>query len=63
MSQHKENTLSMFDPALIKPAVADAFTKLSPRQQWRNPVMFVVFCGSILTSLALIPAAQGKEHD
>ena len=60
MSQHKENTLSMFDPALIKPAVADAFTKLSPRQQWRNPVMFVVFCGSILTSLALIPAAQGK---
>jgi len=32
------------------PAIADAFRKLSPRQQFRNPVMFVVFVCSILTT-------------
>jgi K+-transporting ATPase ATPase B chain len=35
---------------LIVPAIADAFRKLSPRQQFRNPVMFVVFVCSILTT-------------
>jgi K+-transporting ATPase ATPase B chain len=42
--------LSMFDPALLRPALADAFRKLSPRVQWRNPVMFVVYVGSALTT-------------
>ena len=37
-----DKTLSLFDPALIRPAVVGAFTKLDPRVQWRNPVMFVV---------------------
>ncbi len=41
----------MLDPALLKPALAAAFAKLNPRVQWRNPVMFVVFIGSILTTL------------
>ena len=50
-------TFSLFDPALIKPAIADSFRKLDPRVQWRNPVMFVVFIGSILTTLASIPGA------
>ncbi|MBV8047719.1 MAG: potassium-transporting ATPase subunit KdpB [Paludibacterium sp.] len=58
MSQSKR--LSMFDPTLVKPALIDSFKKLTPRNQWRNPVMFVVFVGSILTTLLLIPAAQGK---
>jgi len=35
---------------LIGPAIAAAFRKLSPRQQFRNPVMFVVFVCSILTT-------------
>jgi K+-transporting ATPase ATPase B chain len=43
-------TLTLFDPALIKPAVADAFRKLDPRVQWRNPVMFVVYIGSAFTT-------------
>ena len=42
--------LSFLDPALVKPAIAAAFAKLDPRVQWRNPVMFVVYVGSILTS-------------
>ncbi|TDR81386.1 potassium-transporting ATPase subunit KdpB [Paludibacterium purpuratum] len=59
MSQTIKN-MSMFDPSLVKPALIDSFRKLSPRNQWRNPVMFVVFIGSILTTLLLIPAMQGK---
>ncbi|MDE2613923.1 MAG: potassium-transporting ATPase subunit KdpB [Burkholderiales bacterium] len=43
-------TLTLFDPALMKPAVADAFRKLDPRVQWRNPVMFVVYVGSAFTT-------------
>ncbi len=43
-------TLTMFDPQLIRPALLDALKKLDPRVQWRNPVMFVVYVGSLLTS-------------
>jgi K+-transporting ATPase ATPase B chain len=43
-------SLSLFDPALVRPAVAQAFRKLDPRVQWRNPVMFVVFVGSAFTT-------------
>ena len=49
----------LLDPALLKPAVIAAFAKLSPRVQWRNPVMFVVYIGSILTTLLGLQALQG----
>ena len=52
-------TFSLFDPTLLKPAVADAFRKLNPRVQWRNPVMFVVYVGSILTTLLWVDALGG----
>jgi K+-transporting ATPase ATPase B chain len=42
---------SLFDPALVRPAIGHAFVKLDPRIQWRNPVMFVVYVGSILTTV------------
>jgi K+-transporting ATPase ATPase B chain len=47
-AKHK---LSMFDRSLLWPALVDACRKLDPRTQWRNPVMFVVYIGSILTTL------------
>ncbi|MBY0464398.1 MAG: HAD-IC family P-type ATPase, partial [Burkholderiales bacterium] len=43
-------TLSLFDPVLIKPAIGQAFLKLSPAVQWRNPVMFVVYVGAAYTT-------------
>ena len=51
---------SLFDPALVKPAVVSAFGKLDPRVQWRNPVMFVVYVGSILTTLLWAQALGGQ---
>jgi len=55
----KTTTLKLLDVALLKPAVLASFTKLSPRVQWRNPVMFVVYLGSIVTTLLGLQAQQG----
>ena len=52
-------SLALFDPALVEPAITAAFSKLSPRVQWRNPVMFVVYAGAILTTLLWLQALQG----
>jgi len=48
-----------FDRELILNAVADSFRKLSPRLQFRNPVMFVVFVCSVLTTLLWVQALAG----
>ncbi|MBF0620108.1 MAG: potassium-transporting ATPase subunit KdpB [Candidatus Omnitrophica bacterium] len=50
---------SLFDPAIIGPAIADSFRKLDPRHQIKNPVMFVVLIGSILTSALYVQALFG----
>ncbi len=52
-------TLALFDPTLVKPAIVDSFKKLDPRLQWRNPVMFVVYVGSILTTVLWAQALGG----
>ena len=41
---------SMFERALLNSAIVDALRKLDPRVQWHNPVMFVVYLGSLLTT-------------
>ncbi|WP_374319493.1 potassium-transporting ATPase subunit KdpB [Aquabacterium sp.] len=46
----------LYDTQLLRPAVVDAFKKLDPRVQWRNPVMFVVYVGSLLTTLLFAQA-------
>jgi potassium-transporting ATPase ATP-binding subunit len=51
--------LSMFDRALVGPAIVDSFRKLDPRVQWRNPVMFVVYIGSIVTTVLGVQALGG----
>src|SRR4051812_3354662 len=56
-SHHKSRKL--FDPPIVKRAVVDAFLKLSPRHQVRNPVMFIVFVGSILTTLLIFVGEPG----
>ncbi|MEC5161743.1 MULTISPECIES: potassium-transporting ATPase subunit KdpB [unclassified Janthinobacterium] len=55
-------SLTLFDAALIGPAVLDAFKKLHPRTQWRSPVMFVVYVGSIITTLLYFQALNGAAE-
>ncbi|HUN25426.1 MAG TPA: potassium-transporting ATPase subunit KdpB [Steroidobacteraceae bacterium] len=59
--QHRvaRHRLSMFDRSLMWPAVLDACRKLDPRIQWRNPVMFVVYIGSIVTTALWVQALVG----
>jgi K+-transporting ATPase ATPase B chain len=57
----RNKSLTLLDPALLKPAVWSAFAKLSPAVQWRNPVMFVVYIGSIVTTLLWVQAHGEPE--
>jgi K+-transporting ATPase ATPase B chain len=57
----KQAGLSWFvNPDLMKRALLDSFLRLTPRYQSRNPVMFVVYIGSILTTVLWIQALTGK---
>ncbi|MNG70334.1 Potassium-transporting ATPase B chain [compost metagenome] len=53
---------ALFEPALVRTALIDAVKKLDPRTQWRNPVMFVVYIGSILTTIIWL-AILAKQTD
>ncbi len=50
----------LFDARVLRRAALDAFRKLDPRVQVRNPVMFVVWVGALLTSLLAVEAAVGR---
>jgi K+-transporting ATPase ATPase B chain len=47
----------MLDPSVVSKAVGGAFQKLDPRTLWRNPVMFVVEFGSIITTVFAVMSA------
>ena len=49
----------LFDVAIVRRAVVDSFVKLDPRHQIRNPVMFVVEVGSVLTTALFVQALGG----
>jgi len=51
---------SLFDPSILGQAIIDSFRKLTPQRQVRNPVMFVVYVGSVLTTLLWLQAVMGK---
>jgi K+-transporting ATPase ATPase B chain len=56
----KPISTSLFDSKILLEALLDSFRKLTPKQQWKNPVMFVVYIGSILTTFLWIQALNGK---
>jgi K+-transporting ATPase ATPase B chain len=56
----KIQTRPIWDLPIIKVAARDAFTKLSPRDQIRNPVMFTVYIASILATGLYLQALFGK---
>ena len=58
MSMH-EKARPLFDPAIVRGALVASVRKLDPRHQVRNPVMFVVEVGSVLTTGLFVQALLG----
>jgi K+-transporting ATPase ATPase B chain len=54
MADSMKRELSLFDPEIVQPAVLDSLRKLAPLHMMKNPVMFVVEIGSVLTTLILL---------
>jgi K+-transporting ATPase ATPase B chain len=46
-------------PGILRAALVESFVKLLPQHQWRNPVMFVVYIGSMLTTGLYVQALGG----
>jgi K+-transporting ATPase ATPase B chain len=54
---------SLFDGAIVRRALVDALVKLAPQNMMKNPVMFVVEVGSVLTTaLLILNPANGRGH-
>lgn len=53
-------TRSLWDWQIIKHAIRDAFLKLTPQAQIRNPVMFTVYVSSLLTTGLFVHALLGQ---
>src|SRR6267378_524120 len=51
---------SLITRGIVRDAFVESFVKLLPQQQWKNPVMFVVYLGSILTTILFLQALGGK---
>jgi potassium-transporting ATPase ATP-binding subunit len=65
---HERKAISLFQRDIVVRALIDSFTKLDPRVQIRNPVMFVVEIGSVITTFTWLKqvfggAPLGGGHD
>src|SRR5215203_1518944 len=59
----RARTISIWDPGIVRQAVVDSLRKLDPRIQVKNPVMFIVEVGSLLTTIIFIQElASGSGH-
>ena len=47
----ERRAISLFQPEIVRRALIDSFLKLDPRVQIRNPVMFVVEIGAVITTV------------
>lgn len=50
----RKGEISIFDPTIFRRAIPDSFKKLDPRVQIKNPVMFVVEIGSVITTIEFV---------
>src|SRR3984885_6935771 len=57
---HRRAARPLFDPAIVRRAAIDSLRKLDPRHQVRNPVIFVVEVGSVLTTGLFVQALVGQ---
>src|SRR5260221_13995523 len=54
VKSRRKGDLSIFDGKIIRRAIPDSFKKLDPRVQVKNPVMFVVEIGSVITTIEFV---------
>ncbi|HEY0276664.1 MAG TPA: potassium-transporting ATPase subunit KdpB [Solirubrobacterales bacterium] len=57
----RNQSRSLFDPSILRPALLESVRKLDPRVQVRNPVMFVVEIGAAITTVAWLIQVFGGE--
>jgi K+-transporting ATPase ATPase B chain len=50
----RKGDISIWDPKIIRAAIPESFKKLDPRVQVKNPVMFVVEVGSVVTTIEIV---------
>mgnify|MGYP001373335718 CR=1 FL=1 len=60
---NQSKTTAMFNVKSVREAVISAIGKLTPRQQWKNPVMFVVYLGSMLTTLLWVHSLNNASDE
>jgi potassium-transporting ATPase ATP-binding subunit len=63
MTTYTPRARPLFDGPLVRRAIADVFKKLDPRLQLKNPVMFVVLVGAVLTTLLWLQALFGRGEE
>jgi K+-transporting ATPase ATPase B chain len=60
MSVHRRKN-KLFETALVKEAIKHSFTKLNPVVQFRNPVMFTVWIGTVVMAIVCFWIAAGEK--
>jgi potassium-transporting ATPase ATP-binding subunit len=56
----RARAISIWDPGIVNQAIAASFRKLDPRVQIKNPVMFIVEIGSVVTTMVWIQELAGR---
>src|SRR5207247_47256 len=51
---------TIWDFSIIRVAIIDAFLKLTPQTQIKNPIMFTVYVGSIITTILFLQSLFGN---
>src|SRR4051812_10731355 len=54
IQRRKARRLRLFEPALVRMATLQSFVRLDPRNMMRNPVMFLVEVGTVLTAIVTL---------
>ena len=63
MSKNSAQPISIFDMRILRPALLESVKKLDPRALWRNPVMFAVEVGSVITLVTFVRSLTGAGSE
>lgn len=61
LSRRASRHFGLFSPQLMKAALGQSFEMLRPDIQWKNPVMFVVWIGTVLTFIYTLAKLFGYQ--